>query len=168
MDIKIQNAVIQRTIIKYERELKAYNQLINNRPIAQQLFLILCNVAGQNHDLGIDTNIEIQNKLKIELLAMIEKKNVSHYQEGATEFDSRFITQVKKIELNYLGNTDVFDTDLSNSIFNQISIEQAHNKGNVFFDEYLRFHNVNETKKELILSKKPKQFLNLPEFDFDT
>ena len=167
LDIKIQNAVIQRTIIKYERELKAYNQLINNRPIVQQLFLILCNVAGQNHDLGIDTNIEIQNKLKIKLLAMIEKKNVSHYQEGATEFDSRFITQVKKIELNYLGNTDVLDTDLSNSIFNQISIEDAHNKGEVFFEEYLKFHNSNESKKELIPVKKAKPVFNLPEFDFD-
>jgi hypothetical protein len=167
LDIKIQNAVIQRTIIKYERELKEYNRLINNRPIAQQLFLILCDVAGQNHDLGIQTNIEIQNKLKIELLAMMDKKNVTDYQEGATEFDSRFITQTKKIQLNYLDDVDIFDTDLNNSVFNQISIEDAHNKGETFFEEYLKFNKLNEAKQVLIPIKKPKPFLNLPEFDFE-
>jgi hypothetical protein len=69
--------------------------------------------------------------------------------------------------LNHLDNVVVFDTDLSNSIFNQISIEDAHSKGAVFFEEYFKFHNSNETKEELIPVKKTKLVLNLPEFDFD-
>lgn len=162
-----QNAFVRRGIAKYEKELKAYNQLINNRLIAQQLFLILCNVAGQNHDLCIEINIEIQNKLKIELLAMIEKKNVSEYQEGVSEFDSRFISQIKKIPLNYLDTTAIFDTDLSNSIFNQIAIEDAYSMGETFFEEYLKFHKIPEGNEILILEKKPKQIISLPEFDFD-
>ncbi|HLF50928.1 hypothetical protein [Flavobacterium sp.] len=166
LNTKIQNAVTQRTVIKYERELKEYNRLINNRQIAQQLFLILCDVAGQKHNLKIDENIEIQNQLKTELIAMIDKKEVSDFQIGAIEFDKRFKSNTKK-ELPIISDLkNVFDTDFKNSIFNQISIEEAYNRGDVFFKEYLNFHDKDQRKEKIIPVKKIKEVFNFPELSF--
>jgi hypothetical protein len=161
-----QNAYIQNGIMKYERELKEFNRLINNRPIAHQLFLILCDVSGQEQDLIDNKDIEIQNQLKAELIAMIDKKNLSDFQTGAIEFDNRYGINLKKEvpTITDLGN--VFDTDLNNSIFNQLTIEEAFGKGMAFFNEYLNFHKVDKITERITPVKKKNEIYNFPELDF--
>lgn len=62
-----QNASIQKGIIKYERELKKLNQLVNNRPKAQQLIFILGEELGEEPDIDIVPNLELISELKAEL-----------------------------------------------------------------------------------------------------
>jgi hypothetical protein len=160
-----QNAFMQKGIKKYERELKEYNRLINNRKIAQQLFLILCDLAGETQDLIDFENIAVQNQLKAELIAMIDKKE-PNFETGAMEFDKRFKTNIKK-ELPI--NTDlenVFDTDLNKSIFNQLTVEEASYRGEVFLEEYLKFHGEDEIKEKIIPLRKNEEVFNFPELDF--
>lgn len=161
-----QNALIQKGIKKYERELKELNRLINNRQIAQQLFLIVCDLSGQKSDLKIFENSNVQNQLKAELIAMIDKKDPSDFKTGAMEFDKRFKTNIKKeVPVNsYLENA--FDTDANNSIFNQLTVEEASYRGDFFLKEYLQFHGEVEIKEKIIPLRKNKEVFNFPELDF--
>jgi hypothetical protein len=59
----------------------------------------------------------------------------------------------------------VFDADLSNSIFNQLFIEEANNRGETFFKEYLKFNKIVEVKEVKPTIK--KEVYQLPELDFD-
>ena len=161
-----QNAFIQKGIRKYERELKKYNILINNRKIAQQLFLILCSVVAQEHDLSIYENIEVQNQLKMELIAIIDKKEFSSFEVGAKVFDERFIKNKEK-DIPVITNLEnIFDTDLKNSVFNQVPIEEANCRGETFFKEYLQFHDSGEINEKIVLVKKPNEFFDFPELNF--
>ncbi|MFH6946848.1 hypothetical protein ACHRV6_00005 [Flavobacterium sp. FlaQc-51] len=160
-----QSAFIQKGCISYERELKKFSRLVNNRVIAIQLFLIICAIAGQNSDLLV--NLEIQNQLKFELVQEIFKYNLNCIDAGINCFDYEFkpnsdnaIPVISELE-------NIFDSDLSNSIFNHISIEDAYCRGDMFFSEYLKFHNKEETKIDFSKPKSTKPFLQLPEFDFD-
>ncbi len=62
-----QNAFIQKGIIKYERELKELNRLINNRPKAQQLVFILGDKLGAEPEIDIVRSLELISELKAEL-----------------------------------------------------------------------------------------------------
>ncbi|MBG6062791.1 hypothetical protein IWX83_002592 [Flavobacterium sp. CG_9.1] len=138
-NLKNQNAVAQRIILKYERELKVLNRLINNRVIAQQLFLILSEMVGVETDLNIIPHQEIQNKLKVDLMTIIEKNTALDIGIYISKFDALYL--MKKSQIPVISNLNtIFDTDLANSIFNQISIEEASSRGEVFFKEYLSFH----------------------------
>ena len=161
-----QNAFILKGIKKYERELKELNRLINNRQIVQQLFFIVCDLSGQKSDLEIFENSNVQKQLKAELIAMIDKKDLSDFETGAMEFDKRYKTNVK---IEVPTNTDlenVFDTDFNNSIFNQLSVEEASYRGDVFLKEYLQFHGEDEIKEKFIPTRKNKEVFNFPELDF--
>lgn len=59
----------------------------------------------------------------------------------------------------------VIDADLPNGIFNHISIEEANNRGETFFKEYLNFNKIVEVKGLKPLTK--KEVYQLPELDFD-
>jgi len=59
----------------------------------------------------------------------------------------------------------VFDADLSNSIFNQLFIEEANYRGETFFKEYLKFNKIVEVKEVKPTIK--KEVYQLPELDFD-
>ena len=162
-----QNAFIKKGITKYESELLAMNRLINNRKTAEQLLLILSDILGTKTVLTISKNIEIQNQLKFELIQDILKIEINNIDAGVNCFDfhyeskSKLTNKIKPItDLN-----DNFNTDLSNSVFNQVSIEQAHNRGDKFFNEYLKF-NEKEIKKETEPIKKKEAF-KFPEIDFD-
>lgn len=61
-----QNAFIQKGIIKYERELKELNRLINNRPKAQQLVFILGDKLGAEPEIDIVRSLELISELKAE------------------------------------------------------------------------------------------------------
>lgn len=160
-----QNAFMQKGIKKYERELKELNRLINNRKIAQQLFLIVCDLAGETQDLIDFGNIAVQNQLKAELIAMVDKKEPD-FETGAMEFDKRFKTNIKKEVPTITDLENAFDTDLNNSIFNQLTVEEASYRGDVFLKEYLQFHAEDETKEKIIPVRKNKEVFNFPKLDF--
>jgi hypothetical protein len=160
-----QNAFIQKGIKKYERELKEFNRLINNRKIAQQLFLILCDLAGETQDFIDFGDIEVQNQLKAELIAMIDK-NEPDFETGAKEFDRRFKINIKKEVSTITDLENAFDTDLNNSIFNQLTVEEAWYRGDVFLKEYLQFHAEEEIIEKIIPLRKNKEVFNFPELDF--
>jgi hypothetical protein len=163
---QIQNAFSQNGIKMYERKLIEFNRLVNNGPIVDQLFLILCNLSGQQHKLIISENSKLQKQLKSELLAMIDKKEITDFESGAAEFDSRFKTKKVKEVTTISDLENIFETDMNNSIFNQISIEEADNKGEIFFREYLQFHGEDEIIEIVVPIKKPIEIYNFPEFDF--
>ena len=161
-----QNAFIQKGIKKYERELKEFNRLINNRQIAQQLFLIVCDLARQKQDLIVCEKSEVQNRLKAELIAMIDKKDLSDFETQAKEFDKRFKINIKKEVSTITDLENAFDTDLNNSIFNLLTVEEASYRGDVFLKEYLQFHAEDEIIEKIIPLRKNKEVFNFPELDF--
>jgi len=162
-----QNAFLTKKITTYEIELKAFNRLINNRTTAQQLFLILCDISGAKTDLRITRNIKIQNELKHELIQDILKIELNNIEAGVNCFD--FLYKPKpttKIEFN----TDIensFETDLSKSIFNQLTLEQAQNKEPIFLKEYLKFHKVSRRKQEYLLKQKQREQFEFTIIKFD-
>jgi hypothetical protein len=161
-----QNAFIQKGIKKYERELKEFNRLINNRLVAGQLFLVVCDLAGETQDLIDFGNIVVQNQLKAELIAMIDKKDLPDFETGAMEFDKRFKANIKKEVPTITDLENAFETDLSNSIFNQLTVEEASYRGDVFLKEYLQFHDEDEIKEKIIPLRKNKEVFSFPELDF--
>lgn len=163
---QLQNAFIQKGVNRYERELKEYNRLVNNRKIAQQLFLIVCDIAGQTQNVVGCLNSHIQNQLKAELIAMIDKSDFSDFEVGAKEFDRRFKKNSKKEIPTISDLENIFETDMDKSVFNQVSIEEAHHRGEIFFMEYLKFHGEDKIEEKLITVKKPKEVYRFPEIDF--
>ena len=156
-----QNAFMQKGIKKYERELNEMNRLVNNRSIAQQLLLILCDITGLQTHLIIENSIEVQNQLKADLMAMIDKTGA---KTGANEFDILFKKQISNEVKPNSNLKNIFDTNLNNSIFNQISPEKAYSRGGGFLTDYLKFHEVVEVKEKVVLKR--KEVYKFPEFDF--
>jgi hypothetical protein len=163
-----QNGFSQNVILKYERDLKKFNRLVNNRETAKQFFFILGDVIGIEYDfykIEITKNEDIIKQLKAELISMIDNKPVSSFDVGASEFNKRYINKsLKNIPL-ITNLDDVFETDLNKSIFNQMDIEEANSMGDTFFKEYLEFHKLPEVNKTNIIVPKVKYII--PEIDFD-
>jgi hypothetical protein len=63
---QLQNAFIQKGIIKYEKQLKKLNRLVNNRPKAQQLVFILGELLEKQPEIDIVPNVAYINELKAE------------------------------------------------------------------------------------------------------
>lgn len=162
-----QNAFIKKGIAKYERELKEYNILINNRNIAQQLLYILADVGGFEVDNTILKNDTIINQLKAELLTTINKTFYDTYEEGAKEFDLLYKKKKEKTIDPIIDLTNNFETDLKNSIFNNISDEDAYYKGAIFFKEFQNFHGTTVVKNQPAQTLEVKEIYEFPEFDFD-
>lgn len=163
-----QNGFSQNAILKYERDLKKFNRLINNRETAKQFFFILGDVIGIEYDFyksEIIKNEDIIKQLKAELMAMIDKKVVNSFDVGASDFNKRYINKSLKTIPLITDLDDVFETDLSKSIFNQMDEEEAYGRGVTFFKEYLEFHKLPEVNKTNIIVPKVKYIM--PEFDFD-
>ncbi len=97
---------------------------------------------------GLDTEIQlmpdevVQNQLKTELMNLIKRTSNVDFLVGAKEFNEIYKKYPRK-ELPLITDlTNVFDTDLKNSVFNQVTIEEAYSKGEVFWNELNNFHNV--------------------------
>jgi len=138
-----------------------------NKQSVHQLFLILCKIAGANTELEIVTDTEIQNQLKLELIEEISKIKINNIEAGVNCFEYLYKPMPTK-EVKF--NTDIensFDTDLSKSIFNCISPEEAFYKGEPFFKEFLQYHKVSDNVEVIKPINKPTQNLMFPEFDFD-
>ena len=162
-----QNAFIKKGIAKYERELKEYNILINNRKIAQQLLYILADVGEFEVDDTILKNDTIINQLKAELLTTINRTIYDTHEEGAKEFDLLYKKKKEK-SINLITDlTNNFETNSKNSIFNNISVEEAYYRGTTFFREFENYHDKAEVKKQPPPLIKIKEDFVFPELDFD-
>lgn len=139
------------------KRVQTFEMLEQNKPRTHQLFYLLCSVAGAVTDLEIIKNDEVQTELKHELIQEILKLEINNIDAGENCFDFLYKPPPKsKIEFN----TDLensFDADLSKSIFNQLTLEQAQNKDPIFLKEYLKFHKVSKRRQELLLKQKQKE-----------
>jgi hypothetical protein len=161
-----QNAYIQKQIKKYELELKAMNMLINNRETAHQLFLIVCELAGCASEIIIKPNPGIIKELKAELYQITNKTLSEDINVDANNFDMIYIRK-NLTKINPTNDlNDIFNTDLSMSVFNQIEPELAYARGEVFYKEYLKFNKEIEFKKRIKYIHKPKIINMLLELDF--
>jgi hypothetical protein len=162
-----QNAFIKKGITKYEHELKELNTLINNRQKAQQLLYILRDVGGFDAEVTIIKNGAIIDQLKTELLTTINGHFYDTVKEGAKDFDLLYKKKKQKAIKPIADLSNNFDTDLKNSQFNNISVEDAYYKGNTFFREFEKFHGNTDINKETKPKTKVKEIFKYPEFDFD-
>jgi hypothetical protein len=141
--------------------------LEQNKARTNQLYYLLCKVAGAVTDLDIIENDEVQKELKHELIQYILKLKINNLEAGVNCFDFLYKPPpTNKIEFN----TDLensFNTDLSNSIFNQLTLEQAQNKDPIFLKEYLKFHKVSKRRQELFLKQKQKEHFEFTIIKFD-
>jgi hypothetical protein len=163
------NRTLKATLIrqqkKKDREQEEDYRLINNRSIAQQLFLILSQVVNQESVLIIPREILVQKQLKYELISAIDKTDYSDIDIAVSEFDKRYCHQKNQVqEVSVLNN--IFDENLGNSIFNQISFEEACSRDDIFFMEFLRFHNIEEEKEIVSYTEKRNIYKN-SQLDFE-
>jgi hypothetical protein len=162
-----QNAFIKKGTAKYEKELKEFNVLINNRPKAQQLLYLLREVGGFDAEVTISKDDGIIEQLKAELLRTINGRVYDTIKQGAKEFD---LLYKKKQAMSIKPITDlsnVFDSDLKNSIFNNISVQDANYKGDKFFKEFEEFHGLFEVKTDSNQMVKTKNMYKYPEINFE-
>ncbi len=164
IDIKKERAKENRNNLKIK---KANELLIQNKARTHQLYFLLCNVAGAETDLDIIENDEVQNELKHELIQEIHKIKINNIDAGVDCFDYLYPQKTSyKIEFNNdLENS--FDPDLSKSIFNQLTLEQAQNRDPIFLKEYLKFHKVNIRKQKMLLKKTKKEQFEFTTIKFD-
>lgn len=164
---KQQNAFVSTMISKYEKELLNFNRLVQNRKTVNQLFQIICEITDEFDNFNIERNETQIMKLKSDLLLLVDKSAAPNIEQDAKTFDKRFINNFSSIPLNWnLDNT--FNTDLSKSIFNTLSIEDASCMSDSFFNDYINYHKYEKVKFTIELSKKSKEKYVLPEFDFDS
>lgn len=136
-----QNAFVVNQVRMYERELKTLNRLTNNREIVQQMFLILDELTGFDSDTKIVPDLKIQRRLKAQLINLVEKKNSKRVITQAAKFDIKYKKSLRKGLPLMINLATLFDTDLTNSVFNQVTIEEAFYRGEIFWKDYNEFHN---------------------------
>jgi hypothetical protein len=161
-------ATMVRQKKKQQRELIESKRFIDNRPIAQQLLLILGEVVGEKTDVNLVQNLDVQSQLKLELISMADERSFSSIEDGVAEFDLRYIKKIKSELPIVLNSQEIYQSDLNNSVFHQISMEEASNSGEPFFTEYIKFHNLEFKEVHKLLMKSVKLIYNLPEVDFDS
>ncbi|MDR6764469.1 hypothetical protein J2Y38_004702 [Flavobacterium sp. 2755] len=161
-----QNAFLKKKIKAYEKSLIKFNELVNNRIITKQLLLILCDISGQATELEIKRDLEVIKNLKADLIKSVSDKNFDSVEAGAIEFDLRYMTILKQEIVPISNLSNVFDTDISKSIFNNTTIEDAYSRGEVFFKEYCNFHKIDFKEKLVLKQVKPKGKFSFPQLDF--
>jgi hypothetical protein len=115
---------------------------LKNRSIVKQMFLVLKDITGLDTDIKIVPKDRVQNKLKTELMNLINKTSNLDCIAGAKDFNQIYKNYPTKHLPLLTDLTNVFETDLKNSIFNQVTIEEAYLRGEVFWSEFNKFHNV--------------------------
>lgn len=137
----------KRQKAKLERIEKEQKTLFDNREIARQIFLIICDITQQITDLDLLHIESIQDVLKTEFISVIDEVGYTD-KIGVQAFDYCFIKQQQETAIKQMqSEVDNYDTDLSKSIFNTISIEEASYRGEKFFSEYQAFHLKAEIQK---------------------
>lgn len=131
---------------KQERIEKQQKELVDNRKIAHQMFLMLCEITQQTTNLDLTYTESIQDVLKLEFISIIDEVEYTA-KIGVQAFDYCFIKQQETVIKPMRSEIDNYDTDLSKSIFNIISMEEASYRGEKFFNEYSTFHLKAEIQK---------------------
>jgi hypothetical protein len=130
---------MQKAIVKCKPKLTAIKHLVNNRSVAQQMFQILADLTGIDFNFEITPDEEVQNQVKAALINLINKKASVDMMAEALEFDRIYKKAVKKSILPPTNISNIFDTDMTNSIFNQMSVEDAMCEGFSFYVDYVVF-----------------------------
>ncbi|WP_310991943.1 hypothetical protein [Aequorivita marina] len=156
----------QRKIQVYERELLKINRLINNREIALQYIFILGEVVGVHPDVSIKRDNSIIEAEKAYLMEQYSGSDYKTIKQGAKAFNREYVPKTPKEIEGHIPKLEDFNTSLEHSAFN-IEIEQAHNRGEQFFQEYLRFHKIDLSQKEVKEVKNKKIEVVFPKIDFD-
>lgn len=156
--------LIQRKIQAYEKELLRVNRLINNRETVIQYLFILAELTGLEPHPSIKANPETIQQEKTFLIEQLTGQQYKSIQQGEKAFNRSFISKPPKEIKNHIPALEDFSTSLEHSAFN-IDIQEAHERGDQFFLEYLKFHKVDETQKRVKEARKEK--FVLPELDFD-
>ena len=112
-------------------------------------------------------NLELINGLKADLYSTIKNTILKDATAGARDFDlmypKKMISNIKPIE----GIKNIFNTNIDNSVFNQLEPEEAYSRGDVFFTEYLTFNKDAEVEEREKNSHIPKQVYRLTEINFN-
>lgn len=161
------NANIVRSIKKYEKELLAFNKLINNREKIKQLFLILCDINSQTSNLNIIKDELIQQQIKSQLIAKIDGSALPDISASTIEFDRRYVPKSINVMKVTLDIDTTFSADMKNSIFNQMTMAEANCMGESFFQQYLKFHGEGIVDAPTRNVLKKKEVYILPQIDFD-
>lgn len=135
---------MEKAIKKSERKLKVLEQLVEGKVKVHQMFLILKELTGSETDLKFPRNIKLQRQVKSDLMNIINRTANKNILEGAKEFDRTYRKSVNSCLTLTSNVSDTFDKDLKNSVFNQVDIEMAQSKGDLFFGEFMRFHKKEE------------------------
>ncbi|WP_417237622.1 hypothetical protein [Bizionia sp.] len=157
--------LVQRKIQVYEKELIRINRLINNRNIVKQYLLILSEVTGTQTDININREVNIIEEEKAHLMERLTGSEYKTIKQGAKAFNKIYLPAKEVKVKRHTPTLEDFETSLEHSAFN-IDIEEAYNRGDQFFYEYLKFNKLDEKQKEVKEVKK-KNIIVLPEFDFD-
>ena len=160
-----QNSFTKRSIVQYERELKAYNRLVNNREMAKQLLLVVGELVDRKTDCIIERNEAVTNNLKTQLYETITKTRCINEEIGAKLFDEMFLKNDSIEIVPNIPNDCDFETDMEKSIFNQVEIEDAYSMGDSFFSEYFQFHKQVNSNIDYSNSPPTKTY-HLPEIEF--
>lgn len=164
IDLKKERAKENRLKLKQ----KKISELIEmNKHKIEQLYLLLCKVAGVKKEMDIKENKEIQNELKHELIQYVTKLKINNIDAGVNCFDYLYKPiSTNEIEIN-TNLENIFDADLSNSIFNQLNLEQAKSKDPIFLKEYLKFHKKSKQEQINIINQIKKQQFEFSTIKFD-
>lgn len=155
----------QRKIQVYEKELIRINRLINNREIAVQYLFIIAEITGQESETEIRRDENIIQAEKTFLMEQIAVREYKTIEQAAKAFNRLFLPSLTEVKPNNLTIDDI-ETSLEHSAFN-IDIQEASARGEQFFQEYLKFHNLDENQKEVKKERKKKEKYIFPQFDFD-
>jgi hypothetical protein len=131
------------------------------------LLYLLRDVGGFDAEVTITKNGAIIDQLKAELLTTINGRVYDTIKQGAKEFDLLYKKKRTKAIKPITDQSNIFDTDLKNSIFNNITVEDAHYKGVKFFREFEEFNGIVEVKETPAPTTKTKEVYKFPEIDFD-
>lgn len=155
----------QRKIEVYERELLRINRLISNREIAVQYLHIIADITGQEMETEVQRNESIIQAEKAFLMGQIAIRKYKTIAQGAKAFNRSFITKNMEV-MPHDPKIEDFNTSLEHSAFN-IDIQEAHERGEQFFTEYLKFHKLDEIDKTVVKARSKKEKITFPEIDFE-
>lgn len=149
------------------KRLQTFEFSESNKQQIHQLYLILCKVAGAVTEIEVQENKIIQHQLKLELIKFVTKITINDLDAGVNCFEYLYKpAPTNEVPFNMdLDNS--FETDLSKSIFNNISESEASSKGEVFFNDFLNFHKYKIVKEDKIKKVTTNNRQLPPEINFN-
>jgi len=148
--------IAQRKIQRYEKQLIQYLELQASRNKALQYVHIISDLMGITPETNINRN---ETAISEEKKAIAESVEIKDFKSLCKEPNTAKVKAITP-DINH------FDTSMEHSAFN-IGIEDARARGETFFQEYLKFNNLNHKQKEVVSVRVKKKLITLPKLDFD-